>query len=54
MLLKYSFGMDEAYVRIFDAVGKVLDEGYRTADIMSKGKQQVGTAEIGDLITACL
>jgi 3-isopropylmalate dehydrogenase len=54
MLLKYSFGMDAAYTRIFNAVGKVLDEGYRTADIMSVGKKQVGTAEIGDLITARL
>ncbi len=54
MLLKYSFGMDEAYDRIFTAVGKVLDEGYRTADIMSSGTNQVGTAEIGDRIASYL
>ncbi|HUZ18665.1 MAG TPA: 3-isopropylmalate dehydrogenase [Spirochaetia bacterium] len=52
MLLKYSFGMDAAYERIEKAIGMVLDEGYRTADIMSDGMRQVGTAEIGDLITA--
>ena len=54
MLLKYSFGLDEAYDRIFAAVGKVLDDGYRTADIMSAGTKQVGTAEIGDRIAANL
>ncbi len=50
MLLKYSFGMDGAYARIERAITAVLDEGYRTADIMSEGKHQVGTAEIGELI----
>lgn len=50
MMLKYSFGLDEAYLRIFNSIVKVLEEGYRTIDIMSAGKKQVGTAEIGDLI----
>ncbi|HUX22576.1 MAG TPA: 3-isopropylmalate dehydrogenase [Spirochaetia bacterium] len=54
MLLKYSFAMDAAYDRIFKSVGRVLDEGYRTADIMSEGKTRVGTAEIGDLIVSRL
>jgi len=50
MMLKYSFGLDEAYERIFRSIEKVLEEGYRTIDIMSQGKKQVGTAEMGDLI----
>ena len=50
MMLKYSFGMNDAYSRIFKAIEKVLEQGYRTGDIMSPGKKQVGTAEIGDLI----
>ncbi len=50
LMLKYSFGLDGAYDRIFAAVRRVLDEGYRTADIMSEGMRRVGTAEIGDLI----
>jgi 3-isopropylmalate dehydrogenase len=54
MLLKYSFGMDESYTRIFNAVAAVLDEGYRTGDIMSEGKRQVGTAEMGDRIISRL
>ena len=32
------------------AVEKVLKDGYRTIDIMSDGKTQVGTACMGDLI----
>ena len=54
MLLKYSFEMDDAYSKIFDAVAAVLDEGYRTADIMSEGTNQVGTAEMGDRIVSHL
>jgi 3-isopropylmalate dehydrogenase len=50
MMLKYSFGLDEAYTRIFKSIEKVLEQGYRTIDIMSAGKKQVGTAEMGDLI----
>ncbi len=50
MMLKYSFGLDEAYDAIFKSIEKVLEEGYRTIDIMSQGKKQVGTAEMGDLI----
>ncbi|HOP64480.1 MAG TPA: 3-isopropylmalate dehydrogenase [Spirochaetota bacterium] len=50
MMLKYSFNMDEAYTKIFKAIEKVLEQGYRTGDIMSPGKKQVGTSEMGDLI----
>lgn len=50
MMLKYSFGLDEAYDAIFRSIEKVLEEGYRTIDIMSQGKKQIGTAEMGDLI----
>jgi len=50
MMLKYSFGMDEAYGKIFSSIESVLEDGYRTIDIMSPGKKQIGTAEIGSLI----
>ncbi len=50
MMLKYSFGLDNAYKTIFDAINSVLGEGYRTGDIMGEGKKQVGTKEMGDLI----
>ncbi|AFG38781.1 3-isopropylmalate dehydrogenase [Spirochaeta africana] len=50
MMLKYSFGQDEAYQTIFTAISDVLSEGYRTGDIASDGTTRVGTAEMGDLI----
>lgn len=54
MMLKYSFDMDNAYLAVFDAINSVLEEGYRTGDIMSEGLKQVGTEEIGELIAAKL
>ncbi len=50
MMLKYSFHSEEAYKAIFNAVDKVLDEGCRTADIMSEGMKRVKTSQMGDLI----
>ncbi len=50
MMLKYSFDRSDVYDMIFASIQKVLDAGYRTADIMSSGMKQVGTAEMGDLI----
>ncbi|MCD8090118.1 MAG: 3-isopropylmalate dehydrogenase [Clostridiales bacterium] len=50
MMLKYSFKLDEEAKAIEDAVTKVLDQGYRTADIYSEGMKKVGTKEMGRLI----
>ena len=50
MMLKYSFGLLDEAKCIEDAVTKVLDEGYRTADIMSDGMKKVGCKEMGKLI----
>ncbi len=50
MLLRYSLNLDEAADDIDAAVKKVLEDGYRTVDIMSEGMTQVGTREMGDLI----
>ena len=50
MMLRYSYDLDEAADAIEAAVKKVLEEGYRTVDIMSEGNQQVGTKQMGDLI----
>lgn len=49
MMLKYSFEMDQAYQDIYDAVEKVLDEGYRTVDITGGGTS-VSTDVMGDVI----
>ena len=50
MMLRFSFDLDEAADAIEAAVKKVLEDGYRTVDIMSEGKIKVGTVEMGDLI----
>ncbi len=50
MMLRYTFDLDKEADAIENAVGEVLKAGYRTIDIMSEGKKQVGTAEIGTLI----
>ncbi len=50
MMFRFSFDMTEEADAIERAVGKYLDAGYRTADIMSEGKTQVGCKQCGELI----
>ena len=50
MMLRYTFDLDKEADAIENAVAQVLKDGYRTIDIMSEGKTQVNTAEIGNLI----
>ncbi len=50
MMLRYSFGLAEEAQTVENAVEKVLQQGYRTYDIMGEGKIEVGTKEMGDLI----
>lgn len=54
MMLRYSLNNPAVAQRIDDAVGKVLDQGLRTADIMSAGCTEVGTAAMGDAVVAAL
>lgn len=50
MMLRYSFDMMEEADAIERAVNQVLDEGYRTADIMEEGMKKVSCSEMGSLI----
>ena len=50
MMLRYSFDMAREADAIEAAVSAYLDDGYRTADIMADGMQQVGCTQCGDLI----
>ena len=50
MMLRFSFDLDQEADAIEQAMAKVLEEGYRTIDIMSDGKTQIGTKEMGDRI----
>ncbi len=50
MMLRDSFDLTEEYAAIEIAVQKVLDSGYRTADIMEQYKIKVGCKEMAALI----
>ena len=54
MLLRYSLEEPQAADAIEAAVAKVLDEGYRTPDIFTEGGKKVDTAQMGDLVAACI
>lgn len=54
MMLRYSFGLEKEAQAIEKAVDKVLDEGYRTADIYEDGMKKVGTRKMGELIAAAI
>jgi 3-isopropylmalate dehydrogenase len=50
MMLRYTFDLPQEADAVEAAVGKALDEGFRTGDIMSKGMTLVGTKEMGSII----
>ena len=50
MMLRYSFDLDQEADAIDNAVQTVLQEGWRTGDIMTEGCKQVGCTEMGSLI----
>jgi 3-isopropylmalate dehydrogenase len=54
MMLRYTLKKTDYAHRIEAAVGHVLDQGLRTADIWSDGARKVGTAEMGDAVAAAL
>ncbi len=50
MMLRYSFDMEKEAKSIENAVETALDNGLRTADIMSDGCKKVGCREMGQFI----
>jgi 3-isopropylmalate dehydrogenase len=54
MALRYSLGRADLAERIWEAVRAVLRQGLRTTDIHSPGMRLVGTAAMGDAVTAAL
>jgi 3-isopropylmalate dehydrogenase len=54
MMLRYSFGEEDAARRVETAVKRVLAQGYRTGDIHEPGTRRVGTREMGDAVIAAL
>ena len=57
LMLRYSFGMDDAADELAAAVTRVLDEGWRTVDIADEStpaEKVLGTAAMGDKIVEAL
>ena len=52
MMLRYSFDMAKEADVIEEAVNAVLDQGYRTGDILQEGCKKVSCSEMGDLVAA--
>ena len=50
MLLRFSLDLQKEADAVETAVEKVLEDGYRTGDIMSEGCKKAGCREMGDLI----
>jgi len=54
MMLRYSLNEPTQAARVEQAVARVLEQGYRTADIQSPGTRVVGTVEMGQQVVAAL
>ncbi len=54
MALRYSLNLDQEADNLEQAVQKVLNDGLRTKDILSKGTKEVSTSQMGDAIISKL
>lgn len=54
MMLRYSFGLAMQADAIESAIERLLQAGYRTADIMTPGCTQVSCSQMGDLLVEML
>jgi 3-isopropylmalate dehydrogenase len=54
MMLRYSFDRSDLADRVYRAVGSVLSEGFRTAEMFQPGMRKVGTEEMGDAVVSAL
>ncbi|MBR6877612.1 MAG: 3-isopropylmalate dehydrogenase [Neisseriaceae bacterium] len=54
MLLRYSLNDETRAKQVENAVGKVLEQGLRTADIYEEGTQLVSCSAMGDAVLAAL
>ena len=54
MAFRYSLNLDKEADLLNASVQKVLDDGLRTKDIMSDGKKEVTTTDMGDAIISKL
>jgi 3-isopropylmalate dehydrogenase len=54
MMLRHSFNLKQEAQAIEAAVERIVEVGYRTADLHEPGKETVGTKEMGKLIAEAI
>jgi 3-isopropylmalate dehydrogenase len=54
LMLRFSCQLEREAHAVEQACSRVLDQGYRTWDIMQPGRKQIGTREMGDLVAGAL
>ncbi|SFA77099.1 3-isopropylmalate dehydrogenase [Acetitomaculum ruminis DSM 5522] len=52
MMLRFSLDLEKEADSIESAIKQALKDGYRTIDIMSEGKRQLSTSQMGDIIAS--
>ncbi|MDD4801438.1 MAG: 3-isopropylmalate dehydrogenase [Syntrophomonas sp.] len=50
MMLRYSFNLEAEAIMIEQAVHQVIEDGYRTPDLMETGKKLVNTVQMGEMV----
>ena len=53
-MLRYSLKLPREADAIVSAIEQVLNDGYRTYDIMEDGCRKVGTDRMGDLVARAI
>ena len=54
MLLRHSLGLPKEAQRVEEAVGRVLENGARTADLVRPGEPSLGTRDMGEAVRRAL
>jgi 3-isopropylmalate dehydrogenase len=54
MMLRYSFDLQKEADDVESAIQKVLDNGYRTPDIMTENSKRVGTKEMTEHLCSAI
>ncbi|MGA9406054.1 MAG: 3-isopropylmalate dehydrogenase [Bacteroidota bacterium] len=54
MMLRYSFNLQQEADDVESAIEKVLDNGFRTPDIMTENSKRIGTKEMGERLCSAI
>jgi 3-isopropylmalate dehydrogenase len=54
MMLRYSFNLQKEADDIESAIEKVLDNGYRTPDIVTENSKRIGTKEMAERLCSAI